>query len=84
MWMQREKPAQATANSVIASAKRLIDVRHFCRNSNRIAEINVPAWPMPIHQTKLAMANPQPTGMVDAPDAHAVRRGRDQRTTASS
>ena len=56
--------AQATANSVIASAKRLIDVRHCCRNSSRIAEISVPAWPMPIHQTKLMMSNAQPTGML--------------------
>ena len=30
---------------------------------SRIAEINVPAWPMPIHQTKLTMAKPQATGM---------------------
>ena len=53
-----------TANSVIASAKRLIDVRHFWRSSSRIAEMKVPAWPMPIHQTKLAMAKPQATGML--------------------
>jgi hypothetical protein len=53
-----------TANNVIASAKRLIDVRHFCWNSRRIAEISVPAWPMPIHQTKLMMSNAQPTGML--------------------
>ena len=32
-----------TANSVIASEKRLIDVRHFCWKSRRIAEISVPA-----------------------------------------
>ncbi len=51
-----------TAKIVIASANRLIDMRHFCRNSSRIAEISVPAWPMPIHQTKLTMAKPQPTG----------------------
>ena len=56
--------AQATANSVIASAKRLIDVRHVCLKSSRIAEISVPAWPMPIHHTKLMMAKPQPTGML--------------------
>ena len=55
-------PAHATAKSVIASAKRLIDVRHSWRSSSRIAEISVPAWPMPIHQTKLMMANPQATG----------------------
>ena len=27
-----------------------------------MAEISVPAWPMPIHQTKLMMSNAQPTG----------------------
>ena len=57
-------PAQATAKSVIASAKRLIDVRHCWRSSSRMAEISVPAWPMPIHQTKLVMSKAQPTGML--------------------
>ena len=55
-------PAQATANSVIASANRLIDVRHCWRSSSRMAEISVPAWPMPIHQTKFVMSKAQPTG----------------------
>ena len=50
-----------TAKIVIASAERLIDVRHFCRNSSRMAEISVPAWPMPIQNTKLVMSNAQPT-----------------------
>jgi hypothetical protein len=36
-------PAQTTAKSVIASAKRLIDVRQSCLSSSRIAEISVPA-----------------------------------------
>ena len=27
-----------------------------------MAEISVPAWPMPIHQTKQMMAEPHPTG----------------------
>jgi len=31
-----------------------------------MAEMSVPAWPMPIHQTKLMMANPQATGCVMA------------------
>ena len=31
-----------------------------------MAEISVPAWPMPIHHTKLMMAKPQATGMVMA------------------
>ena len=64
-------PAQATANSVMASAKRLIELRQDCRSNSRMAEISVPAWPMPIHQTKLTIANPQPIGIVDAPDAGA-------------
>ena len=42
--------------------KRLIDVRHSCFKSSKIAEINVPAWPIPIHQTKLTIANPHITG----------------------
>ena len=54
--------AHATANSVIASAKRLIDVRHCWRSRRRIAEMSVPACPMPIHHTKLTIAKPQPTG----------------------
>ena len=57
-------PACATANKVIASAKRLIDVRHCWRSSSRIAEINVPAWPIPIHQTKFRISIPQATGML--------------------
>ena len=51
-----------TAKIVIASAKRLIEFRQSWRSSSRMAEINVPAWPMPIHQTKLMMSMPQPTG----------------------
>src|ERR1700723_1078267 len=57
-------PAQATANSVMASAKRLIEVRHCWCNNNKMAEISVPAWPIPIHQTKLTIAKPQPIGML--------------------
>jgi hypothetical protein len=45
-------------------------VRHFCRNRKRIAEISVPAWPMPTQNTKLTIGQPQPTGVV-APDADA-------------
>src|SRR5699024_10614330 len=57
-------PAMPAAKSVMASAKRLMEVRQRCRNNNRMAEINVPAWPMPIHHTKFARANPQATGML--------------------
>src|SRR5271170_327798 len=63
MWKSGKIPAQATAKRVMASAKRLIDVRHFCRSRRRIAEISVPAWPIPIHQTKLMIAKPHPTGI---------------------
>ena len=68
-------PAQATANSVIASAKRLIELRHVCLNSNRMAEISVPAWPIPIHHTKLMMAKPQATG-ISMPQMPTPRRNR--------
>src|SRR5262245_6129950 len=64
MCSNGKMPAHATAKSVIASAKRLIDMRQRWRSNKRIAEISVPAWPMPIHQTKLTIANPQATGML--------------------
>ncbi len=60
-WMPGKVPAQITAKIVIASAARLIDVRHFCFNRHRIAEISVPAWPMPIQNTKLVMSHAQST-----------------------
>src|SRR5215470_10875281 len=56
--------ACSTANSVIASDSRLIDVRQPCSNRYRIAEMNVPAWPIPIHHTKLMIANAYATGML--------------------
>ena len=51
-----------TAKIVIASAARLIEVRHFWRKRKRIAEISVPACPMPIQNTKFVMSQAQPTG----------------------
>ena len=54
----------ATAKSVMASAKRLMEVRHFCWKRSRMALIRVPAWPMPIHQTKVVMSKAQATGML--------------------
>ena len=56
----------------MASAKRLMELRQVCRSSSRMAEISVPAWPIPIHQTKLTMAKPHAHGNVDAPDADAL------------
>src|SRR5580693_9340276 len=61
IWMTGNKPAHITANNVIASAARLTDVRQRCRSRNRIAEISVPAWPMPIQNTKFVMSNAHPT-----------------------
>src|SRR4026209_1131492 len=54
--------AHMTAKMVIASAERLIEVRHFCRKRKRIAEISVPAWPIPTQKTKFVMSQAQPTG----------------------
>ena len=51
-----------TAKMVIASAARLIDVRHVCRKRKRIAEMSVPACPIPIQNTKFVMSHDQPTG----------------------
>src|SRR5580658_1004466 len=65
-WMSGNMPAHTTAKIVIASAKRLMELRQPCLKSSRMAEISVPAWPMPIHHTKLMMAKPQATGCVMA------------------
>jgi hypothetical protein len=50
-----------TAKIVIASAARLIEVRHFCRNRKRMALISVPAWPIPTQKTKPVMSQAQLT-----------------------
>src|SRR5262249_30475556 len=63
-WMPGKIAAQITANSVIASAERLIEVRHFWRSKNKIAEISVPACPIPIQKTKFVIPHAQPTGML--------------------
>ncbi len=57
-------PAHITAKMVIASAARLMEVRQFCRVRNRIAEISVPAWPIPIQNTKLTIGQPHITRLV--------------------
>jgi hypothetical protein len=53
-----------TAKIVIASAKRLMLVRHFWRKRKRMALMSVPAWPMPTQKTKLTMSNAQATGVL--------------------
>ena len=51
-----------TAKIVMASAYRAMALRQRERNRSRIAEINVPAWPMPTQKTKLMMSKAQKTG----------------------
>src|SRR5690348_8246873 len=60
--MPGKSSAHITAKIVIASAERLIEVRHFWRKRKRIAEISVPACPIPIQKTKFVMSKAQPTG----------------------
>jgi len=40
-----------------------MEVRHFWRSRQRMAEMSVPAWPIPIQKTKLTMAQPQLMGL---------------------
>ena len=61
MWIIGKSPAWITEKMVMASAERLIAILHFCRNSSSTAEIRVPAWPIPTHQTKLVMSQAQLT-----------------------
>src|SRR5215831_16739064 len=75
-------PAQITAKIVMASAKRLMELRQVCLKSRRMAEIRVPAWPIPIHQTKLMIAKPQATGCVMAQMPTPLRKS--QVTATSS
>src|SRR5690554_4664891 len=60
IWMSGNNPAHITAKIVIASAARLILVLHFCLKSSRMAEMKVPAWPIPTHHTKLVILHPHP------------------------
>src|SRR6185369_16065613 len=62
MWITGKMPAHMTAKMVMASAARLTAVRQRWRSKKRIAEISVPAWPIPIHQTKLTMSHAHMTG----------------------
>src|SRR3954467_13026863 len=50
-----KSPAIDAAKTVVASANRLMEVRHFWFSSSRIAEMKVPACPIPIHHTKFVM-----------------------------
>src|SRR5438445_82829 len=69
----------------MASANRLIELRHPWLRSRRMAEISVPACPIPIHQTKLVIAKPQATGMFtpQMPTPLAIRYDVDTRKMPS-
>ena len=45
----------------MASADLLIPILHFCLKRSNTAEINVPACPIPTHQTKFVISQAQPT-----------------------
>jgi hypothetical protein len=55
MWMIGNSAAVMTANTVMASVERYTAVRHGLRNRNRIAEMRVPACPIPIQKTNVVM-----------------------------
>ena len=61
MCMIGNNPACITEKIVIASADLLIAILHFCLNSNKTAEISVPACPIPTHQTKFVISQAHPT-----------------------
>ena len=58
VWMTGNNPAVITAKMVMASAARLIPVLHCWRKINKIAEINVPACPMPIQKNEVNNESP--------------------------
>ena len=53
------RPPIISANAVMTSAQRVTGRRHSAWTSRRIAEISVPAWLMPIQNTKSVMRKPQ-------------------------
>ena len=53
-----------SANAVITSAHRVTGRRQPALTSLRIAEMSVPAWLMPIQNTKFVMSNAQKTGQL--------------------
>ena len=55
MWMMGNSAAVMTANTVMTSVERYTAVRQGDRNRNRIAEISVPACPIPTQKTNVVM-----------------------------
>jgi hypothetical protein len=54
-WMIGNSAPIMSANAVMTSAHRVTGRRQPALTSRRIAEISVPAWLMPIQNTKLVM-----------------------------
>ena len=54
-WMIGNIAPIISANAVMTSAQRVTGRRQPALTSRRIAEISVPAWLMPIQNTKLVM-----------------------------
>ena len=54
--------AATSENSVITSAARVTGRRHSACVRRSIAEIMIPAWLIPIQNTKFVMYAPQSTG----------------------
>src|SRR3954467_11616633 len=60
-WMIGNIAPIISAKAVITSAQRVTGRRHPAFTRRRIAEISVPAWLMPIQNTKSVMRKPQHT-----------------------
>ena len=63
-----------------------MELRQCWLSSSRIAEISVPAWPIPIHHTKFVIAKPHITGtrMPQMPTPLANSTATDSRNRNSS
>src|SRR5262249_40507974 len=58
-WMIGKRPPIISANAVRTAAQRVTGRRHSACTIRRIAEMSVPAWLMPIQNTKFVMKKPQ-------------------------
>src|SRR6516165_6276938 len=63
-WMIGNMAPIISEKTVITSAHRVTGRRQVALTRRRIAEISVPAWLMPIQNTKLVMSNAQNTGQL--------------------
>src|SRR5580698_4452630 len=61
-WKTGTAAPMRMEKTVMASAQRVTGRRQVALQSRRMAEISVPAWLMPIQNTKLVMSKAQKTG----------------------